>query len=159
MNIGGELRQLLKGNPCAVYESNQRLKVLATGLRVYPDVSIYCGRLEYDEQDPGSETATNPALVFEVLSPSTEAYDRGFKAENYRQIASLRAYVLVSQESPHVEVYERQGDDTWLFREVNRLSAMMRLSSINVALPLAEIYARVEFPASALPPQPQLPQT
>jgi Uma2 family endonuclease len=111
-NIAGELRQQLKGKPCAPYESNQRLMVKATGLRVYPDVSVYCGSLEYDERDPGSETATNPTLLFEVLSRTTEACDRGFKAENYRRIATLRAYVLVSQDSPHVEVYERQSDDS-----------------------------------------------
>ena len=88
-----------------------------------------------------------------MLSPSTEAYDRGFKAENYRQIASLRAYVLVSQEKPHVEVYERQTNDSWILRDENQLNAMMRLASINVAVPLAEIYARVEFPEPAPLPQ------
>jgi Uma2 family endonuclease len=154
VNIAGELRQQLKGRPCAPYESNQRLKVNATGLRVYPDVSVYCGPLEYDERDSGSETATNPTLLFEVLSRSTEAYDRGFKAENYRRIATLRAYVLVSQESPHVEVYERQSDDSWIFREEKELGAVIPLSAIGVTLALREIYDRIEFPISVTPPRP-----
>jgi Uma2 family endonuclease len=154
MNIGGELRQRLKGNPCAPYESNQRLKVVATGLRVYPDVSVYCGPLEYDEDDVNAETATNPAIVFEVLSPSTEVYDRGFKAENYRRIDSLRAYVLVSQETPHVEVYERQADNSWLLREEKRLDAAVKVPGIEVELPLAEVYARIVFAASTVPPRP-----
>jgi len=158
MNIGGELRQRLKGNPCAPYDSNQRLKITATGLRVYPDVSLYRGPMEYDEQDANAETATNPGILFEVLSPSTEVYDRSFKAENYRRISSLRAYVLVSQDTPHVEVYERQADDAWLLREENRLDDDVNLPGTGVTLPLAEIYDRVEFPASRVPPRPRSPQ-
>src|SRR4051794_35245398 len=82
-NIGGEVRQRLKGKPCRAYESNLRLGVLATGLRCYPDLSIYCGPLQFDPEDKSGETATNPTLLFEVLSKSTEGYDRGAKAENY----------------------------------------------------------------------------
>jgi Uma2 family endonuclease len=151
VNIAGELRQQLKGKPCAPYESNQRLMVKATGLRVYPDVSVYCGPLEYDERDPGSETATNPTLLFEILSRTTEAYDRGFKAENYRRIATLRGYVLVSQQSPHVEIYERQNDDSWIFREEKELGAAIQLSAIGVSLAMREIYDRIEFSNSVTP--------
>ena len=97
-NLGGELRNRLKGTPCRAYESNLRLKVLATGLRTYPDVSIYCSPLERDPEDPFAETLTNPTALFEVLSPSTEAYDRGLKAGNYRTISSLQAYILISQD-------------------------------------------------------------
>ena len=166
MNIGGELRQRLKGNPCAPYDSNQRLKITATGQRVYPDVSVCCGPMEYDGEDANAETATNPIVLFEVLSPSTEVYDRGLKAQNYRSIASLRAYVLVSQETPHVEVYERQADNSWLLREENRLGAAVSLPGTGVTLPgtgvtlpLAEIYDRVEFPASTVPPRPRPPES
>ena len=155
MNIGGELRQQLKGKPCAPYESNQRLKVRATGLRAYPDVSVYCGPLEYDDEDRDAETATNPTILFEVLSSSTEAYDRGFKSENYRKIFSLRAYVLVAQESPHIEVYERQPDNSWLLREEDRLGVAIHLPAISVILSTAEIYDRIEFPPTDLPPRPK----
>jgi Uma2 family endonuclease len=154
MNIGGELRQQLKGKPCAPYDSNQRLKIKATGLRAYPDVSVYCGPLEYDHEDPQAETATNPTVLFEVLSPSTEAYDRGFKSENYRKIESLRAYVLLAQETPHIEVYERQPDNSWLLREENEKQGVVHLPAISVTLSLAEIYDRIEFPSTDLPPRP-----
>jgi Uma2 family endonuclease len=155
MNIGGELRQQLKGKPCAPYDSNQRLKVKATGLRAYPDVSVYCGPLQYDDEDPQSETAVNPTVLFEVLSPSTEAYDRGFKSENYRKIASLRAYVLVAQETPHIEVYERQADNSWLLREEDRLDGVVHPPAISVILSPAEIYDRIEFPPTDVPPRPR----
>jgi Uma2 family endonuclease len=159
MNIGGELRQQLKGKPCAPYESNLRLTVKATGLRAYPDVSVYCGQLEYDDEDHQTETATNPTVLFEVLSPSTEAYDRGFKSENYRKIASLRAYVLVAQETPHIEVYERQADNSWLLREEDRLDGAIHLPAISVILSPAEIYDRIAFPPTDVPPRPKAAET
>jgi len=149
-NIGGEVRQRLKGKPCRAYESNLRLGVLATGLRCYPDLSVYCGPLRFDPEDESGETATNPTLLFEVLSKSTEGYDRGLKAENYRRIESLRAYVLVSQVNAHVEVYERQAGGHWLLRDANGLDAVLKLPAIDIELPLSEIYADIEFP----PPDP-----
>jgi Uma2 family endonuclease len=145
-NLAGEIRNRLKGKPCRAYESNLRLNVLRTGLRCYPDVSVYCGPLQLDPEDSAGETATNPTLLFEVLSKSTEAYDRGLKAENYRQIESLRAYVLVSQTKAHVEIFERQGDGPWVLGEANGLDAVLKLPAIDIELPLAEIYAGVEFP-------------
>ena len=144
-NIGGEARARLKGGPCTIYESNLRLKLKATGLRTYPDVSIYWDPLETDEEDPYRETYTNPSVLFEVLSKSTEAYDRGAKPENYRKVKSLRAYALVSQYAPHVELYERQADGNWLFREFLGLDATVSIQSPRLDLPMAEIYARVQF--------------
>lgn len=146
VNLVGGLWQRLRGQPCRPYEGNFRLKVIATGLRCYPDVSVYCGPIEPDPDDPRAETGTNPTVVFEVLSKSTEGYDRGFKASNFRQVASLRAYVLVSQETAHVEVYERKPDDTWLLREASGLDGSIPIPGIEVTLPLAEVYDRVEFP-------------
>jgi Uma2 family endonuclease len=150
-NISGELRHRLKGKPCVAYESNLRLRIKATGLRTYPDVSVYCGALEHDDEDSGGETVTNPTVLFEVLSKTTEGYDRGFKAENYRQIESLRAYLLVSQNSAHVETYERQPDGSWLLREARGLNAMLAIPAIGIELPLAEIYDRVDFSTPAPP--------
>ena len=149
-NVGREVGNRLKGKPCKVYESNLRLKITATGLRCYPDVSVYCGKLQFDPEDSASETATNPTLLVEVLSKSTEGYDRGLKAENYRQIESLRVYVLVSQVKAHVEIFERQGNGPWLLRDANGLDAVLKLPAIDIDLPLAEVYAGVEFP----PPEP-----
>jgi Uma2 family endonuclease len=149
-NVTREVGNHLKGKPCRAYESNLRLAILATGLRCYPDVSVYCGPLEFDPEDRSTGTATNPTLLFEVLSKSTEGYDRGLKAENYRRIESLRAYVLVSQVNAHVEIYERQAGGQWLLRDANGLDAVLKLPAIDIDLPLSEIYADVEFP----PPEP-----
>ncbi len=144
-NVAGETRSRLKSSPCAVYESNLRVKNKFTGFRNYPDAAICCEPLEYDEEDAGQATITNPTVLFEVLSPSTEAYDRGFKAENYRRIATLKAYVIVAQETPHVEIYIRQADNSWLLREVHGLDSTLAILSIGIDLPLAEIYAKVVF--------------
>ncbi len=116
-NVVGELNGRLRKTPCTTYESNLRLKVKATGLRCYPDANVYCEPLERDPDDSAGETYVNPTVLFEVLSKTTDGYDRGFKAENYRRIAALKAYVFISQESPHIEIYERQLDGTWVLRE------------------------------------------
>jgi Uma2 family endonuclease len=152
MNIGREVGNRLKGKPCRAYESNLRMAVLATGLRTYPDVSVYCGPLIFDKADDGVETAVNPTVLFEVLSKSTEAYDRGLKSENYRRVESLRAYVLVSQDAPHAEIYERQTGGSWLLREVNTVGAALSIPALEIDLPLAEVYDGVEFP-----PPPETP--
>jgi Uma2 family endonuclease len=144
-NIAGELRARLKRTPCSPYESNLRLKVKATGLRTYPDVSVYCGSLELDPEDPEGQTYTNPTVLFEVLSKTTEAYDRGFKASNYRQIESLHAHVLVSQNAPQVEAFLRQADGNWLLTEARGLDSIVKLEVLGIDLPLAEIYDRVDF--------------
>src|SRR5688572_25477554 len=141
----------LRGGPCRVRESNQRVKVRATGLRAYPDVSVYCGQVEYDEEDTERHTATNPTILVEVLSPTTEAYDRGFKAENYRRIDSLKAYAFVSQDHAQVEVYSRQQDGTWSFAEARGLNGHVRFEAIEVECPLSEVYDRVEFPPTVFP--------
>ncbi|HET6252307.1 MAG TPA: Uma2 family endonuclease [Tepidisphaeraceae bacterium] len=146
-NLIRELGIILKKTPCAVYESNLRLKNKFTGLRNYPDVSVYCGALEYDEEDSTRQTVVNPTVLFEVLSPSTEAYDRGFKAQGYRRIESLRAYVLVSQDKAHIEIFERDDDGSWSLREAAGLETLLGIPPLGIQLPLAEIYARVDFSA------------
>ena len=145
-NIGGEVGNRLKGKPCRAYDSNLRMAVLATGFRCYPDVSVYCGPLRFDEADTEGETAVNPIALFEVLSKSTEAYDRGLKAENFRRLETLQAYVLVSQDAPHVEICDRQAGGKWLLREVNTLEAVLSIPALEIDLPLAEVYDGVEFP-------------
>jgi Uma2 family endonuclease len=145
-NIVREVGNRLKGKPCLAYESNLRMGVLATGLRCYPDVGVYCGPLVFDPADTSGETAVNPSVLFEVLSKSTEAYDRGLKAENYRRVETLQAYVLVSQDAPHVEIYERQAGGNWLLREVNTLEAVLSIPALGIDLSLAEVYSGVGFP-------------
>jgi Uma2 family endonuclease len=147
-NIAGELRHRLKGKPCRAYESNLRLRVTAVDLVCYPDVGVYCGALELDQEDNKGETALNPTVLFEVLSKSTEGYDRGVKSEGYRRIAALGAYVLVSQDAAHVEIYERQADGNWLLREVNGVESSLSIPALSIELPLREVYDGVEWPAS-----------
>lgn len=149
-NLTRELGNRLKGKRCVNYDSDQRVKIPATGLRAYPDASIFCGRMEYDLDDDQADTATNPTMLFEVLSDSTEGYDRGRKAENYRQLESLQAYALLSQNEPHIEVYHRQSDGNWLFTEASGMDATLALPALEIVISLAEIYDQVTFPPSPL---------
>ena len=150
-NLLRELGNRLKGKPCTAYESNLRLKVEASGLRSYPDAAVYRGKLKFDSEDPRGETALNPTVLFEVLSPSTEAYDRGKKAENYRKIPSLMAYVLIAQDRAKVEVYERVGDGFWRLSEAGGLEGTIALECLEITLSLGEIYEGVEFDVEVHP--------
>ena len=142
-NLVRELSTQLKGRPCKVYPSGMRVKVSATGLYTYPDVTVVCGeaRFEDDQQD----TLRNPTVVIEVLSGSTEDYDRGRKFERYRQIESLAEYVLIAQEKHHIERFRRQDNNQWLLSETSRLGDTISLDSIDCKLALAEIYDKVEI--------------
>ncbi len=136
-NFAGELRSALKGRPCTTYNSDLRIRVLATGLATYPDVTVICGQLESDPQDKNG--AVNPVLLVEVLSDSTEAYDRSEKFAHCRRIPSLREYVLVSQHEERVEVYRRNANDTWILEEFR--SGMVKLCSVTCEISVTEIYA------------------
>ncbi len=142
-NLVGELRQALRGGPCEVYPSNMRVKIDATGLYTYSDVVVACNELEFEDKQV--DTLLNPTLLVEVLSESTERYDRGKKSGHYRQLASLNEYLLVSQDEPHVEHYVRQNDGHWLLIEASGLKASIELPAIDACLQLSEIYARVTF--------------
>ena len=136
MAIGRELGTQLIGKPCAIYSSDLRVRVLATGLATYPDVTVVCGKLELDPEDKLS--VTNPAVIIEVTSPSTESYDRETKYAHFRRIQSLQSYVLVSQDERLVEVFTRNTDDTWTLRDVREGTA--QLTVIECALALDAIY-------------------
>lgn len=155
MNLGAALWQRLRGKPYIPYDSNMRLKVEASGLRTYPDVTIYCEKLKFDPEDPRNTTALNPTVLFEVLSPTTEAYDRGLKAGNYRQVATLKMYAFVAKDRPHVEMHVRQADGNWAIKDVQGMEATARIDAIGVDLPLAEIYDRVDFSAEETPVYPE----
>ena len=142
-NFSGEARQRLVDKPCVPYNGDLRIKVESAGLYTYPDASIICGELQLDPETPNS--VTNPVVLVEVLSESTEGYDRGEKSAFYRSIASLRALVLISQNRPLVECYTRQASGGWLLTEVRSLSDSLVLEPIGIAIPLAEIYRNVNF--------------
>lgn len=133
----GELRAALRGRPCRVYSSDVRVHVRATGLTTYPDVTVVCGRLETDAVD--ADAITNPTLIVEVLSPTTEGYDRGARASHYRQIATLREYVLVGQNEQRVEV-QRLVDGVWTITDA-RPGDVVNLTSVGVALDVSVVYA------------------
>ncbi len=137
LSTGAELRAQLQGKPCRAFSSDLRIR--AGELVTYPDASVVCGPLERDPEDP--DTILNPTVVVEVLSDSTEAFDRGKKSETYRSIASLREYVLVDQHAPHIEVYTRT-DTGWTLREV-RAGERIALASIGCELDVNAVYEGV----------------
>lgn len=146
--VANALSQLviqLKGRPCTAHASDLRVKVNPTGLYTYPDIVVVCANARFEDRQ--KDTLLNPNVVFEVLSKSTEAYDRGTKFAHYRRLESLTDYVLVSQDRPLIEHYTRQPDNRWLLAAYEGLEAVAVLPSIDCALPLAEVYDKVEWPA------------
>lgn len=141
-NLMTQLGPALSRSRCRGYSSDQRVAVPDSDLYTYPDVTVVCGEPEYDAGDP--DTLVNPTLIAEVLSPSTEAWDRGGKFAHYRRLPSLREYLLVSQDRPRVERYLREGEE-WLRTEFSPLDAVLTLISVPAQVPLAEIYARVNL--------------
>lgn len=151
LNVGAELRSALKNRTCEVYPSDMRVKVEATGLYTYPDVVVVCDPPEFDDQH--ADTLLNPTVLIEVLSDSTERYDRGRKSGHFRRIPSLKEYVLVAQNEPRIEHFARQAGEHWLLTDAAGPDAVLELPALDCKLSLAEIYARVEFdPADPLSP-------
>jgi Uma2 family endonuclease len=144
-NLIGELRSRLRGKPCQQLESNMRVRARERGKYVYPDVSVVCGPPQFDADDPKRMTIVNPTVVVEVLSASSEPYDRAGKFDAYRTLASLRDYVLVSQWDAFVEAYHRHDDGRWSINSYAGLNASLPLPGIGIDIPLAEIYLDVKF--------------
>lgn len=140
------LHTRLRGKPCVPYGSDLRIRLSGRPKYVYPDISVICGQPQADPDDSRGESFLNPRLIVEVLSPSTEQYDRKAKFDRYRQVESLREYVLVSQDTSRIETFARQPDGTWAFDVAVGIEAVAKLRSIQVDLPLSEVYAGVEFP-------------
>jgi Uma2 family endonuclease len=138
-NIVGELRNALRERPCLVMPSDMKVHVPAKRGFVYPDASVVCG--PPSSLDDAADVLVNPTLVVEVLSRSTEAFDRGEKFDGYRSIASLRDVVLVAQHEPRVEVYSRQPDGAWLLR-ITRADETARLPALEIDLQIAELYLK-----------------
>ena len=143
-NVLSQLNSRLRGQPCATYDSDLRIKC-PTGLYTYPDASVICSELEFDDEQ--RDTVLNPTLLVEVLSKTTEAYDRGKKFDHYRTIPSLREYVLVSQDEPTIQRFLRNDDDTWTLSVATGFDQTITLRSIGIDLPLSEVYERVDFTA------------
>ena len=142
VNTVNQLYIQLIDRACETYVSEMRVKNHQTGSYTYPDIVVVCDEPRFE--DDVFDTLLNPVVLIEVLSPSTEAYDRGAKFAHYRQIASLQEYVLVSQDRVSVEHYLRQGTQ-WLLTEFRGLEEVLSLISIACKLPLRDIYRRIKF--------------
>jgi Uma2 family endonuclease len=140
VNIGGELRAALRPNPCKVFNSNLRIRIEAMNRYTYADVTVVCGPPL--SLDATRDTLLNPTAIFEVLSDSTESYDRGEKFAGYRTLPSLQEYVLVSQKQALVEHFHRQPDGSWLLR-VCGAGESVSLPSLGCELAVDEIYLKV----------------
>jgi Uma2 family endonuclease len=142
-NLLAELRHRFRGGPCRALASQMRVQIGGGQRYVYPDVVAFCGEGRF--MDAAQDTLLNPALIVEVLSPRTEAYDRGEKFLHYRTIESLREYVLVAQDRPLVERFVRSGE-FWTLSTADDLDAALELTSVECSIPLREIYENV-FPS------------
>lgn len=144
LNIAASLHTQLREGPCEVYQSDMRVRVQRPWSYFFPDVAVVCGepRVEDDQGD----ILLNPTVVVEVLPPSTERFDRGQKLDAYRQIESLQAYLLVAQDQVKLLLFARRPDNTWLLSDAASLDDVVRLDVIGCALPLAEVYRKVELP-------------
>jgi Uma2 family endonuclease len=142
-NLIRRLGNALEQGPCTVVSNDLRMRVSPAGLYAYPDVIVVCGPPKLS--DSHNDTLENPTFLAEVLSASTEAYDRGLKSSQYRKIESLQEYALISQDEPRVEVYRRQPSGDWLLSECAGLDAVCRFASLDCQIALAAIYAKVTF--------------
>jgi Uma2 family endonuclease len=151
-NMQVALAVALEERQCVVTSSDGWLRVSPSGLYTYPDVMVSCGERKF--ADDQKDTLLNPVVVVEVLSPSTEAYDRGFKAGEYRALESLKEYALVSQNRARVEIFRRHSDGEWRFAESVGLDATCRFDSLDCHIALARIYRNVTFDSEdAAPPR------
>ena len=144
VNVAGELRQQLKGSSCETYNSDMRVRIPATGLYTYPDVVVACDEPRFE--DELVDTLLNPILIVEVLSESTESYDRGKKFAHYRSVESLAEYLLVAQDEYRVEQFIKQSDGRWLLSDIRSLEGIIEVVSIKRTLKLKEIYDRIVLP-------------
>jgi len=142
-NLSIELGLRLRGSGCRSLSRDMRVRTDRSGLYCYPDLIIVCGKPEF--ADALDDILTNPTVIVEVLSPSTANYDRGTKFRLYQKIESLKEYILVAQDEAVIERFVRQADESWALVSFVGLDAVLPLISVPVRIPLADIYAGVEF--------------
>ena len=140
-NIVRVLGNQLLEKPCSIFSSD--MKVRAIEVCTYPDILIVCGDEEYDDEH--RDILLNPNVIIEILSDSTEAYDRGDKFSHYQLISAFSEYILISQYLCKVEKFSRQKDETWIYSKYDKLEDRIAIKSINCELPLSEIYRKVNF--------------
>lgn len=143
VNVAASLHAQLRKRECTVFSSDQRVKVSATGLFTYPDISVVCGKAIF--VDDRQDTLLNPTVIVEVLSKSTEGYDRNEKFAHYRKMDSLKQYLLISQFRHHVEVYTRQPDGQLILTETDDPVGEVHLVSIQCTLSMTDVYEKIRF--------------
>jgi Uma2 family endonuclease len=148
-NLFATLHQQLRSRPCSVFSTDTRVFVAATGLYTYPDVVAVCGELQV--LDARKDTLLNPSVLAEVHSPSTEAYDRGRKFEQYQSIESFKEYLLIASDRMHVDRYTRQVDGLWLLASASLPCDSLELPSIGCRITLADLYEKVNLAETAAP--------
>jgi len=153
-HIVRELDQQLRERPCNVYPSDMRVHVSSCDLYTYPDAAVLCGQPAYADQR--QDALVNPTVIVEVLSPSTEAYDRGRKFEHYRTIESLRQYLLISSDRVHADLFTLR-DGHWVLTSADGPADALELQSVGCRLALADLYEKVELEPAA--PQSQIQNT
>ena len=155
-NLAGELQRGIGGRNCAVLPNDMRVRVSPTGLYTYPDIVVVCGEPRF--ADERLDTLTNPTLLVEVLSKSTEAHDRGFKFMQYRAVDSLQEYVLVAQTDPRMERFQRGAGGEWVLRDFKGLDSICPLDSVGCQIALSAVYRNIQMPAEELPDTSARPQ-
>lgn len=143
-NVIAVLHLQLRGRSCSVYPSDMKVRIPATGLYTYPDALVVCGKAEFE--DNKEDVLLNPTMIVEVLSKSTEHYDRGAKFQNYRTLPSLQEYLLIAQNEQRLEHYTRQSNTEWLLSEVTDPNSTIYMPSIGCKLAIADLYDKVTMP-------------
>ena len=144
MNTAGDLHFQLRSRPCEIYQNDMRVKV-SQDLYTYPDIVIVCGEPRIEKKH--GENLLNPLVIIEVLSSSTERFDRGEKARLYRLMPSLEEYVLISQDAMRVEHFARQKNGGWLLTELSNAADVLELPTVSCRVGLNDIYAKIDFSA------------
>lgn len=142
-NLAGLLHGQLRGSPCSAYVNDMRVRSHSTEAYFYPDLTVVCDDAEFEDEE--MDTLLNPVLIIEVLSPSTEGYDRGAKFAHYRRMESLREYVLIAQDRYSIERYIRDDSGHWVLSEANTPASVVDLTSIGCHLQVDEVYEKIDL--------------
>ncbi len=144
-NVFGLLFSKLKGSKCIPFGSDMRMNIPENTLFTYPDISIYCDEIKHLTED--KDTILQPTIIIEILSPSTKNYDRGKKFKLYKDIPSLKEYIMIDSDSVLVEAYYISDEQNWILNKYEELSDRLRLASMGFDLALSDIYSHVSFSA------------
>lgn len=142
MNVAALLHAHLRGRSCRAYPSDMRVKIVKTGLYTYPDFTIVCGQSQFTDPEK-RDTLINPTVIIEILSPSTERYDRGLKFQHYRTMDTLQEYILIAQDKYHIERFTRQENNEWTLSEAIGIESIVPIASIQAHFGLNDIYEQV----------------